>query len=185
MQSTERQETVSKLKKAYSVLQQATIKIATDEGVSVGDFSLMSDYEFFDKFAGVVNTTKLCKSASGCFPDKPLKTLSGNDHGIYNGSNFLITADGIAFGWEKNSADLCSNKGISEEDAQNCIGRFIVDLNGAAPPNRFGYDVFFFQMVQGKGVVPAGTANHNDCRKRGNGITCAAVVLKTGTVKYQ
>ena len=145
----------------------------------------MSDYEFFDKFANVVNTMKLCKSASGCFPDKPLKTLSGNDHGIYNGTNSLITTDGIAFGWEKNSGDLCSNKGISEEDAQNCIGRFIVDLNGAAPPNRFGYDVFFFQMVQGKGAVPAGNANHKDCRKKGNGITCAAVVLQTGTVKYQ
>ena len=182
LQSTERQETVSKLKKAYSVLQQATIKIATDEGVPVGDFSLMSNDEFFDKFANTVNTTKLCKRASGCFSDKPLKALNGNDWSTYNRENSLVTADGIAFGWSK---DYCASKGLSQEDEQNCIGRFIVDLNGDAPPNRFGYDIFFFQMVKGKGAVPAGTATHNDCRKRRSGVTCAAVVLSTGEVKYQ
>ena len=145
----------------------------------------MSDDEFFDKFANVVNTTKLCKRAAGCFSNKPLKALNGGDWSTYNTGNSLITADGIAFGWNKNETNYCTNKGISQEDEQNCIGRFIVDLNGDAPPNRFGYDIFFFPIVKDKGAVPAGTANHSDCRKRGSGVTCAAVVLSTGEVKYQ
>lgn len=185
LQSTERQETVSKLKKAYSVLQQATTKIATEEGVQVGDFSLMPEDEFFDKFINTVHTMKLCKSGAGCFPDKPIKTLAGSDWKVYNEGNSLITTDGTAFGWVKGGTDYCAGKGISQEDLQNSVGRFIVDLNGAAPPNRFGYDVFFFIMVQGKGVVPAGAADHSDCKKNGLGITCASVVLSTGTLKYQ
>ena len=46
-----------------------------EDGVPIGDYSLMSEDEFFDSFAKEVNTNKLCKTESGCFTDKTFKTL--------------------------------------------------------------------------------------------------------------
>ena len=41
------QETVSRLKKAFSTIQQSTYKIALAEGAPVGDFSFMQGDDFF------------------------------------------------------------------------------------------------------------------------------------------
>ncbi len=176
-------ESVNKLKKAYSSMSQAVIRISAQTGASAGDFSFMLDDDFFDYFTQNVNVLKICKtSANGCFTSSYLKSLKGSNWSTYNRKNSLITNDGIAFGWD---VSYCSGKGLSEEDEANCIGRFIIDLNGEKAPNRFGYDVFFFAVVDGKGVVPAGSGNNSaDCQKNNNGITCAAKVLKEDDITY-
>ena len=143
----------------------------------------MEDDDFFDAFADTLNTVKICKdSASGCFSDTS-KQLGGKYYTNFNRKTSLVSADGIAYGW---SVSYCNdNKGLTEEDKQNCIGRFVVDVNGTATPNRFGYDIFFFAIVDGKGVVPAGSGNSSaDCKRGGNGITCAAKVLKEKEISY-
>ena len=185
IQSTEKQETVSRVKKAYSVLQQASYRIAMEDGVPIGDYSLMSEDEFFDSFAKEVNTNKLCKTESGCFTDKTFKTLSGEDWAQYNRENSLITVDGVAFQWNKSSDYwACRDKGLSPEDEENCIGRFVVDINGPANPNQFGKDVFFFLAIKDKGIVPAGAATTSDCYKQGKGVTCVAKVLRDSAIDY-
>ncbi|MCD7879808.1 MAG: hypothetical protein LUG16_07745 [Candidatus Gastranaerophilales bacterium] len=183
VQSTQRKEIVTKLKKSYSVLQQTVIKIAIKEGAGVGDYSFMENDDFFDSFIDNINVLKLCKtSAQGCFTSSYLKALNGNNWAVYNRKNSLVSTDGIAYGWDKS---YCSGKGLTTEDSQNCIGRFIIDLNGDKSPNRFGYDVFFFTVINGKGVIPAGAGNNSsDCKKGGNGITCAAKVLKENAITY-
>lgn len=183
LQSTGRHESVTRLKKANSVLGQAIYRIAMDEGASVGDYSFMANDDFFDAFSVTVNTIKICKNDErGCFSLTPLKELNGSNWANYNRENSLVTNDGMAYGWDKN---YCGGKGLSAEDLENCIGRFIVDINGDGMPNRFGYDIFFFLVVNGKGIVPAGSGNNSaDCRRGSSGITCAAKVLRDGEINY-
>ncbi len=183
IQSTERQEYVTKLKKAYSVLNQSVYRISIENGYPVGDFSFMEDDDFFYLFAEVINTLKICTKANdGCFTSSYIKTLKGTNWRTYDRVNSLITLDGIAYGWD---LSYCSGKGLSTEDISNCIGRFIVDINGERSPNRFGYDVYFFAVVDGKGIVPAGSGNNSaDCKRGGDGVTCAAKVLKDSEINY-
>ncbi len=188
--STQKRETVSKLKKAYSVLTQAVNKMVLTQGASPNDFSSMSSdengKEFFNYFASNVNVVKTCTWNIGeCFTKSSIKYLNGSEFATASDNQYsIITSDGIAYGFM--GASYCgSNKGITTEDQENCIGRFVVDINGHRAPNKLGIDIFYFMIVDGKGVVPAGSANNSkDCTRSDLGITCAAKVLKEDDVTY-
>lgn len=96
--------------------------------------------------------------------------------------------DGTAYGWTaadyQGNANFCGDKGLTPEENKNCIGRFIVDINAHAKPNKIGHDVFFFVAVNGKGIVPAGSGNTSDCNRNSQGNTCAARVLRENAIKY-
>ena len=105
------------------------------------------------------------------------------DYGANGQINTLITNDGISYNYV--SGTICSDKGLSNDDLKNCIGRFLVDINGQSKPNKFGLDIFFFAVVDGKGIVAAGSGNNSaDCKRSSKGITCAAKVLKEGKISY-
>lgn len=183
-QATGRQEYVAKLKKAHSVLGQTLIKIAIQEGLPVGDYSFIRDdgnSEFFDIFTRVVDPIKICNEGEmGCIYS-PLTQLNGLNTSFLIPLS-LVTKDGMAFGWNK---DECAEKGLSFDDEENCVGCFIVDINGHRKPNRLGYDVFFFTVVDGKGLVPAGKGNNSaDCFRTDKGVTCAAKVIKDSAINY-
>lgn len=189
MQNTQKKEHVAKLKKAHSVLSQSIYRISMKSGYPVGDFSDFEEYDFFRRFIAEVNTIKVCeKNQKGCFIDAKMKYLNGTDEANYSNDFSCITADGITYGIRltKDNASYCSSsaKGISSEDAEKCLGRFLVDLNGPKKPNRFGIDVFFFAIVDGKGIVPAGSNNSSSCRRGDHGVTCAAKVLKEDAINY-
>lgn len=187
MQNTQKQEIISKLKKADSVLRQSLYNISRDTGYPVGDYSFTNNDEFFDLFAKKLNVAKMCGSANqGCFSDVTY-SLKGEVWSNYNSyssnSKTFVTTDGIAYGWSKT---LCTtDKGLLTEDYPKCLGRFIIDVNGSRKPNAFGRDVFFFTVVDRKGIVAAGSGNNSaDCKKNSSGITCAAKVLKEGKFTY-
>ena len=179
----EKQEYVSKLKKAYSTLKQSTYRIAIEQGYPVGDLEFTLREDFFPIFIRQIKHIKVCNAANqGCFYSKDIKTLSGTNWAKYDRANSVVAADGVTYGWD---SGLCDDKGLSAEDNANCKGRFIVDINGVRPPNRFGRDVFFFGAIDGKGIVPAGSGNNSqDCYVGSNGIMCAAKVLREGKMAY-
>ena len=74
--------------------------------------------------------------------------------------------------------------GLLEEDNNNYIGRFWVDVNGQKGSQTYGKDLFAFVLIQGKGVLPAGYGNTNDCNSKNRGITCAARVLRENAINY-
>ncbi len=184
IQSTEKQEYVTKLKKANSVLKQVSYRISMESGYPVGDYTFMEDDAFFENFAREISYIKKCTASNqGCFTSDSIKALNGNDWSNYDRKNSLVAADGITYGWH--NGQYCTGKGLSTEDQNNCIGRFIVDVNGQKAPNKFGRDVFFFGVINDRGIIPAGDANNSaDCKKGSNGITCAAKVLREGKIKY-
>ena len=168
--TTERQEFATRLRKSQSVLNQAVYRISIDSGHPVGDFSFMENDDFFNQFAQQVTHIKVCNAANqGCFTPDYMTALNGSNWAKYDRANSLVAADGITYGW--NDGALCTGKGLSS-------------VNGQNPPNRFGRDVFFFTVVNGKGVVPAGHHSTADCTTGGNGVTCAAHALRTGRVMY-
>lgn len=184
MQSTGRHEYVSRLKKAHSVLGQALIRIAMQEGLPNGDYSYIQEDEngiFFDLFSQVVDPIKICRDGeTGCIFSS-LTQLNGSSTS-YPSAYSLITKDGMSYGWNKGT---CSEIGLSAEDEANCVGSFIVDINGFGNPNRFGYDIFFFAVIDQKGLVAAGSGNESqDCSRSNKGMTCAAKVISTANIDY-
>ena len=185
-QVTGRHETVVRVKKASSVLGQAIYKIAVQEGLPVGDYGYITedgDSEFFERFSNVVEHIRICRGTpSGCLAVSEIKQLNGRPMSGFTTKNSLVARDGIAYGWDKNA---CPGKGLSADDEENCIGCFIVDVNGDKKPNRYGYDLFFFLVVDRKGIVPAGKGNHSaDCRRSGIGAQCTSKVIDEEGINY-
>lgn len=183
-----RQEILAKVNKANSVLKQSVMRIAYNEGLPVGDFSFIDDegdMEFFEKFIQVVDTIRICRGSTvGCFSNSDIKQLNGTNAGSFGFASSLITKDGFAYAFEGVSS--CANKGLDIDDMADCKGSFIVDINGYNKPNRYGYDIFFFALVDGQGIVPAGKGNGSlDCRRSNAGITCAAKVIDDQGVNYR
>ncbi len=180
-------EILTKVNKANSVLGQTLMKIAYSEGLPIADLSFISedgDAIFFDKFSNFVDTIKVCKGmSSDCFTTGEIKQLNGTNAGSLGLSSSLVTKDGFVYGWQGKA--LCGNKGLSNEDLNNCVGSFVVDINGDRLPNRYGYDIFFFPVVDTKGIIPAGKGNKSyDCNRARAGITCAAKVIDDQGVNY-
>ena len=187
--NTKKQEYVAGLKKANSVLSQAVYKIGQNKGYPVGDYSFFEDVDFVDELAKVTNVVKKCNSNS-CFPDySSYKRLGGDSFDNMGQDKSAILADGQILGYLFVNGVWSVDKlsplfGLTEDDTRNAIGRVIIDVNGNKPPNVMGRDVFFFVLVNGKGIIPAGADNSANCNKNNYGYTCTAKVLRENAMNY-
>lgn len=185
-ETAEKKELAAGLQKAYSTLNQAVSRMELENG-PVGKTRYWTvPTEFWPLFTKELNTMKVCNPGQkGCFTTGTIKALNGNDWSNYETQGYSVrTADGISYTY---TTSLCTQeKAISDEDMKNNFGRFVVDVNGEKGPNKFGEDVYFFCIVKEKGIVPAGsdTTKGDDCYRKGNGISCAAKVLKAGKIDY-
>ena len=172
--------------KADSVLSQAIDRMKIDFGpIGFGSKWNNAD-EVWNGFVAQVNAAKICPKNNNdeCFiPASKAKVLNKSASGHSNKPYALITADGMAYTYS-HGAWVGSTYGISTEDEKNTLGRFIVDVNGPKGPNIFGRDIFWFILVKGKGIIPAGTDNTNNCKLSGTGETCAALILKEKKMNY-
>ena len=194
----QKKETLSKLKKTYSIFSQVVKQAELNEGeTDYWDFTLSSkDFytKYLKRYLNVVNE----------YIDKPLPkdmdyyTLNG---GINNGAGGhkassnpkVFLNDGTFFTILKSSDNSYS---------------VVVNLNGYSHPNRWGRDIFAFAVVRGKGLVPyglytgvissntgevvgsfgdsidrdkiTGTGNSRSCNKEKDGIWCAALIMFDG-----
>ncbi len=127
---TNNQEYVSRLKKAYSTLSQATNLILAEEGTLKGEDnwgnSSQKTYELYKKH---LISAKDCNNQSGCFKQGTYSFLNG-DPAVSFDSNIneykLILSDGIQVLFTGHSSD-CS---ITWIDSQNACSLIYVDLNG-------------------------------------------------------
>ena len=178
--NTKKNEYVAGLKKANSVLSQAVYKIGMSKGYPVGDYSFFNDVDFAEEFSKTVNIAKKCNSFDECFLG-PYKYLSGSNANIGTQKS-VITSDGQMYNFVITSSDHVY--GLSEEDANNVKWRIFADINGQKGPNQFGYDTFFFYLVDGKGIVPGGSYSSADCIKSSTGVTCAGKILRENAINY-
>ena len=194
-QNTRNNEMVAGCLKAFSTLSQAIDRMKPDYG-PVGYGTKWNDAETFWKgenkdykegFVSQLNIVKSCTPGEkGCFWDGIPRQLNGSSHGVnYNGANYTVrTTDGMSFNYD--TSQCTAQKGVSNDRVSRGLGRFMVDVNGDRGPNRFGYDIYFFCLVKGEGIIPAGADNNSeDCKRAGIGATCAAKVIKEKKIEIK
>ena len=189
MNNTNKQEYVSKLKKTYSTLAQATNKIIADEGMPRGDIGGWANnrenvYALYKKY---LSNTKDCGNGQGCFADTYYKHLNG---GLYKNldtsSHYrFVLSDGTSV-----LIDVVNSSCNRDWDGNNNdCAQIWVDINGVKGPNTAGKDWFSF-LLKEDGLHPRG-CNNTDCTGPTTatadtirGLDCTCQVLRTSEMNY-
>ena len=177
IQNYQKQETVTRLKSTYSILNQVyKISIAEngepENWIPVGEISVE---EYFNKyFKPYIKILKMCETYKDCGykTQTPWIMLEGSQSqtsiGKYDNWVTCVLPNGTV---------ILYMSFINENHAETT--HTIVDLNGAKGPNRFGRDVFRFDRIKNIGFVPSGYNSANiDCTKTTSGAGCAAKIMK-------
>lgn len=194
----QKKETLSKLKKTYSIFSQVVKQAELNEGESdYWDFTLSSkDFytKYLKQYLNVANEyidNPLPKDMDYYTPNGGINNAAGGHEAVSYPKVFLN--DGTFF-------TMLGPLGNSYS--------IVVNLNGYSHPNRWGRDIFAFSIVQGKGFVPyglytglvspdtgevigsfgdsisrdeiTGTGNSRACNKEADGIWCAALIMFDG-----
>ena len=188
VQNTHDNQNVAGFLKAYSVLSQAIDRMKIDYG-PVGFGAKWNNGEEIEKgLRQYMNIIKFCRvNEPGCFAKKgETRFLNGSENPEdYLEVRSFVTADGFAYNYGSVSRWCNDKKGLAQKDLDNCMGRFMVDVNGPKGPNVVGRDIFFLALIKGKGIVPAGAGNNAaDCKMNSQGQQCAAYVLKEKKIRY-
>ena len=148
------QELVSRLKKTYSSLAQATSAIIAEEGSP--RYWAISNSDVYNQYITRLNKVKSCGNEVGeaCFTQKiydldssDLRNWWDNDARYYK----FILSDGA----QVMVLDFNSDCTKSEFGTTGVCGSFQVDVNGAKKPNVLGRDNYRFNLTE-KGLVPSG-----------------------------
>lgn len=203
--STNKAEYVTKLKKEQAVLMQAFNSIKADNGGSILNDSnfnssiggALAGANAMNEFATKLNVVKNCGSGMGCWYTSPLKFLGGDiaapnyDLNMDASHGKAILADGTMMLVEINNSKCTATGGIAPVDSPihgSVCGTINIDINGSLGPNQRGRDSFVFWITQ-TGIYPVGVLNDgNVCNINSfewwssNG--CAGIVLSKGAMNY-
>ncbi|MBR6163499.1 type II secretion system protein [bacterium] len=192
MNKTQNQEYVSKLKKTYSTLAQATNLIIAEEGTPKNGWATSSE-NIYNLYKKHLNRAKECGKEQNCWGVGPYKLLNGSTYDDYYTidswrANYqkLVLADGTSIMFDSNAFSSCTGD-WDGTPAEDCTIIW-VDVNGAKKPNQFGRDTFVF-ILKENGLSPSGCVKAN--RTMGNyncnlynGRGCACKVLREGAMNY-
>ena len=202
IQKQQERVTVTKVQKAYNILNQAYLQAVEEYGVpsnwgiplvsSVTNSSLARDILFKNlKVLAKCSNTTSHKNCGISSTYKRLYTKHGiSDFKTEKASSVLIS-DGLSFEVFVNEARN-SNRGNTPA-LEKTLGFVNVDINGYKKPNRLGYDYFLFYITD-YGIIPIGTVEelkskpdnvHIKCSSQDSyGRGCAAWVLKQKNMNY-
>lgn len=200
--SARNQEMVARLKKVYSVLEQARALTAIDQG---GDISSLfspaaGSMGGWNEFAKHLNLAKNCGKEMGCLHTKQISIINNSTSTAeflnFDASNDQqggkgILADGTMIqlnSWEYNCEDSYLEGPVGY---RHYCGYIYVDLNGEKGPNTVGRDFFMFDVTR-DAIYPAGSNFPNDintdCNPKGdapqNGHYCTAKVILENAMNY-
>jgi len=189
-------ELVTGLKKAYSVLSQATTSVVFDNPVSgwnLADGNTAYAKEFYEYYKPYLKIAKDCGCAqypTGCWSQDITKALTGVNYqyGRVGGSSTNACDVRLADGTNV-SFDFWSGSGVGVTSAL-AVPIISVDVNGDKKPNMWGRDVFLFALTaESNRLLPAGIDNNSaNCVTTGGsnlaGVQCAAKVLQEDKINY-
>lgn len=187
LQSTQDKELHSKLKKNFSVFQNALRRAQLEEGL-IGDntavFTSSEDsnihYESAKRLAKYLNTIKVCKDSTdtdceGLYYPIKLATQSGNvkdshklsavalaDGSIYTIRQYENCSD-VENDCEQDENGVCkkdeNGNTIDTDWNRRYCAEVYIDVNGAKKPNKLGKDVFVLTVYQSKVDINKWSAN--------------------------
>ena len=184
------QKNMSSLKKAYSILQQATLLVISEheapEYWTIEDNDQELVNTIYNYYKPHFNMMRECQNSSGCW-GYPTKYLNGNVYWSAHNTSwyqyaFTLT-DGINVLLDIYDTSNAQSFGV---DVDYPCPVFWVDVNADRLPNQIGRDMFAF-VVRRKGLQPAGVDldDDGDCTPSGNGWTCVSRIIRDGwTIKY-
>ena len=182
--SYQKQETAAKVKKVYSVLSQAHLRAAADNGEYQywdNDKSIGAEEYFNRYYKPYLSIIKVCDDYCGYESGKPWLKMNGDEweFSVYVNNYRLpcILADGTLVVFSVSSGS------DNPDDAEN-NNYIYFDINADRPPNKLGRDTFIFTRSD-KGILPFGVDNdeatiNKDCSKTGGGRRCAAKIMRDG-----
>ena len=183
IQNTQKQEYVSALKKAYSTLSQATLKILEEDEIKANNLNRVKE-----QYKKHLNVAKDCGRDTQCGfagDTKDLqKNIVSNAQELANGESWyasttrLALADGTVLLFHWRSGWHCS----TDSKSYSCY-HILVDLNGPKAPNIVGRDIFGFDLYYGK-IIPIGSVSSNPCKMPKGDFGCTAKVLAEGAMNY-
>ena len=160
----QKKQTVTKLQKAISVLNQA-YKLSYDENgdLSPEEQTALGSSEYFKKYwESYIKVNQFCETAQDCgyASNPPMYMINGEltDWGWGSSSTRTLfsTMDGFVY-------FIISSYWKTLDQVQVSNPVVFVDLNGGEKPNRLGRDIFELVLISdGKGVQPYGTNLSND-----------------------
>ena len=198
-------ETVTRLKKAYSIVNQAYLQAQNDLGTIdnwqlsnsefevdpdtgeqiVGDQAFTQAMLFWSKMSKYMKTMKTCLNSSGSSCETYPYLLLGDSTKKRDYAPRVILNDGTVFsgGWISNIN--CNEKTICAD--------LSVDVNGSRLPNVVGRDIFYFYIYKHK-IVPLGIPDEKqrpfpsyclgNTAKDYNGYGCTAWVIYNENMDY-
>ena len=149
------------LKKFYSVISQAYEFAVLEHGEpDVWGFSFNDSELLLSNLKSQMKFIKFCKNGDKCHPAAKIAYRNGNriNNNIFNPSNntryAAVLADGMIIGTWVQSPDCKASYGPGKH-LSNVCGEYMIDINGAKNPNRYGDDIFIFNITK-YGIVPVG-----------------------------
>lgn len=197
MQKKAEQETVSMLKKEYSVLSQAYAMAVQDNGSTpdqwISSATLLdaqSALDIANKLAPYLKVVNNCGHNAGCVPFyKDSNGISSDwDTGFTDAAKMALS-DGTILGIRSWGSGNAQNNAGNTQSLQNVVGVIFVDINGLKGPNVYAKDFFRFYITK-YGIVPSGTQQEtynpfsNNCINGGNGVACTAWVIYNENMDY-
>lgn len=189
----EKQVTISKLQKSSSILNQAFKLSEFDNGESVyWNIGSGNATAYFAKYwKPYLKILHICDNEKQCGykSNAPWYRANGKldiihvilkawrESVILSDGTFMSGFTGAGFDSSVNEDDNNYTEGASS--------LILIDINGGGKPNKFGRDVFYFERVNGKGVLPYGYGDdddtiNDDCSKDNFGYKCAAKIMRDG-----
>lgn len=179
--------TISKLEKSISILNQAYRLSIAELGESDNAFELGAEAYFNTYWKPYIKSVKICprnnRGHVACGYKSRMPFMCANKTPSYrefsragNDRTAFYTPDGFLY-------IVFTGLMNAEASAYNGI---MVDINGAAAPNRYGRDVFLLQRNKEKGIVEPEGYNKtdsevdNNCSTRGSGDYCAEKIRRNG-----
>lgn len=162
--SAEKISTVSKVEKAYSMLSQATLSVASENGDSLENIFTSDPNVMYQTFLAKFKVAKACANTSGCFPANiDYYNIQKSDiWGTPIDSNstlykFVLADGSLIFLWDGSAGCKWTEGSLS-----NLCADVGFDINGSKGPNIAGKDLFEFYLKKNGTLAPFGSEGY-DC----------------------
>ncbi|MBR1754321.1 type II secretion system protein, partial [bacterium] len=185
MQNTNRKDTVAKVNKALSTINNATRLAEANLQATVDKWDIIysNETENVQKWVNNVkpylNYVQECDDSnlSDCMYDGFYKKLSGEEHSKYANQythSAFVLSDGTVFWFRMPTLSSTLDYYVSA----------YVDVNGKKGPNQIGVDLFNFILYKSSGVFEAEHESDSACDKQETGWGCAEYILMNGNMNY-
>jgi len=204
VQNYQEKETITQLKRIYSILSQASLAAVADNGDASSWVTTAASWNdvstaFVDTLAPYLKIAKRCdfSAGGGCFAQGVMyKRLNGNNYAVFDDFvdirlKFRLE-DGTSVAYYPYSTRCTTVEGTGVALGSTC-GEFMIDLNGYKGPNIQGVDFFSIHLTKTGILVPEGVpddktvfASASGCQDKSTaaGWACAGWILLNGNMDY-